>query len=71
MTGHSPTNWIIASREWVHVGDRVELTDGRIGEIVGVHKPPGFPLVRVDGNFPPEPVHPSRIARKHQSQPPA
>ena len=60
----SPTNWIIKSREQVSVGDRVELTDGRTGEIVGVHAHPGWPLVRVNDDFPPEPTHPMRIARK-------
>lgn len=59
----SPTNWIIASNQLVHVGSRVQLCDGRTGTIVRVAPTGGRPMVRIDGTGADEMVHPARIAR--------
>lgn len=59
----SPTNWIIASNEMVHVGSYVELGDGRTGLIVRVAPTAGRPMVHIDGTDAQEAIHPAHIAR--------
>lgn len=57
------TNWIIVSNEMVSQGDRVELMDGRLGQIMRVDPSRGLPVVRMD-DATEEAVHPARIKRR-------